>query len=1063
MDPSPDGTATPTGERKHATVLFSDVSGFTALSEALDPEDSRDIVSRILGEAAHAVETYGGRVEKLMGDAIMAVFGVPTAHEDDPVRALRAALDIHSFVDGLSEEILRTTGHEIRMHSGLNTGLVLTGEMDPTQGSESLLGDAVNVASRLTSIAGPGEIVVGEETWRRARGVFEFEELGEQAVKGRAEVVRPFRLVPGGSPVRSAAQASRRRSRLVGREQEMRVLREALDAANHETGSVVTVRGDAGTGKSRLVAEFRDSLSGSGVAWHEGRTFSYAQSIPYFLFRNLLGQAWDIAEGDNAETVRAKIDAAVRGLVGQDTTVVPYVSTLFGVKSREVEELDPETARTRIEGALEEVVRALTAHGTTVIHFEDLHWADTSSLGVVRRLLDARLPGAAILCVSRPSVDLLHRSAARSGDAATSAILLSELTEEDSRAMLASMLDAAALDDELCEVLLRRAEGNPFFLEETVNSLLEQGLLVEGVDGWSLAGDPASLDIPTTVQGVIAARVDRLPSDAKHVLGEASVIGRRFHHRVLEYVSESGDGRLESSLRALCDSDLIKPVGDGGEREYAFRHVLMQDVVYDGLLRSDRARIHERVGEAIESLFSDRLGDFDEVLALHFSTAASNEKALGYLMASGKKALARYALDDAHDYYARAYDLLDHDDRSIEEDLALLDVANQWGLVHWYKQENDRLLDLLAKHRDLAESGIDPLRSGIYLSWLGLALWACMRPGESYEVLHHALELGLEANDPAAIGYAHARLAMLCSDIGLLDEGAEHGDRAMAMSLRVNDGDLYSFARCYAAVVWLYKGDIVHVREIAEDLLDYAERHAHGRSLCMGYFDMGLWCLGDGDNVAAVDWFRRSVQVSEDPFYRLFPSLQLGMACLFAGLYDEAEAPLAYAYEHAHANGFEYLAYMAAPHLASVQIAQGHMAEGMRDLEHARDRLRDEGCLTHYAIAEMLLGSVFAEMATSKELPSLREIVGNLGFLVRYVPRASRLAEEHLRTAAGVFEEIGSAHLAAWTNLALAEFLVTKRRSDEARALLEEAIPTFDACGIETDGQKARALLRTLV
>ena len=343
----------PESERKHVTVLFSDLSGYTAITEKLDPEETKEIMAKIFGEISKVVSKYEGFIERFVGDAVMALFGFPTAHEDDPVRAIKAARDIHEVVSSLSPRYERPIGKPLAMHTGISTGLVVTGEVNLGKGTYGVLGDTINTASRLSGLAKPGEILVGSDTYYQAEGYFTFEPLEHARVKGKAEPVKPYKVLsPREEPIKTR-RLSGLRAELIGRRAEMMLLNEAIEKLKEGKGSIISISGDAGTGKSRLIEEFRTTLHAQAIQWREGHCYAYAQNIPYFPLMDLFSSAWQIQEGDSSELVRNKVESKIKNLLGNEEEVIPYIGTLYSLSYPEIEEISPELWKSKLYAGIQ--------------------------------------------------------------------------------------------------------------------------------------------------------------------------------------------------------------------------------------------------------------------------------------------------------------------------------------------------------------------------------------------------------------------------------------------------------------------------------------------------------------------------------------------------------------------------------------------------------------------------------------------------------------------------------------------------------------------------------------
>jgi len=387
------------GERKHVTVLFSDLTGYTTMSEQLDPEEVKEITSKIFGEVAKIIDKYEGIVEKYIGDAVMAIFGATKTYEDDPIRAIKAAMEISKLVESLSPDYERKIGRKLSMHSGINTGLVVTGEVDLEKGTHGIAGDTINLAARLSSLGNENEILVGRDTYIQAEGYFDFETLDPTSVKGKADPVRAYKVLSIKEQPKKVHRLQGVRANLIGRKVEIAQLNEAVTRLQQKEGLTISICGTAGTGKSRLVEEFKTSLDLRKVQWREGHAYPYAQNIPYFPLINLLNQALQIEEGDSPEKMREKIETGLSMLVGDEKAIFPYVGSLYSLSYPEIDEVSPEFWKLQLQKAILSILSALTKRGPTVICFEDLHWADPSFLELIRNILSEFNGAALFICI----------------------------------------------------------------------------------------------------------------------------------------------------------------------------------------------------------------------------------------------------------------------------------------------------------------------------------------------------------------------------------------------------------------------------------------------------------------------------------------------------------------------------------------------------------------------------------------------------------------------------------------------------------------------------------------
>jgi class 3 adenylate cyclase len=547
-------TARLTGERKPVTALFADVVGSTTLAEQMDPEDWTAMINEAFDLMSRAVFRYEGTIAQLQGDAMLAFFGAPVAHEDDPERAIFAALDMLEATAEFAAQLKATHGIDFQIRAGINSGPVMVGNVGSDLRYEyTALGDAVNVAARMQTAARPGTILVTEMTRRLTGDTFDLEDLGEIEVKGKTEPIHVFRVLG-----RKADPARRRGlasvgldSPMVGREEQLRRLTALLDVVGAGRGRVAFVIGEPGIGKSRLLAELKRAALAppSTIQWVEGRCVSYGRTLPYHLLIDLIRSMLGIPFSATDDEARARLDDAVGELLGADPTevadTVGYLAHLFGLPLRPEEEeralIPADVLQSRYVAAIHRLLRGLGARGPVVLVCEDVHWADPASIEVARQImpLASQLP---ILFVAalRAETDsagwaLIGQAREFFGDALTE-IRLEPLGETDSRTLVANLLEIESLPDGVRAAIMQRAEGNPFFVEEVVRMLIERGVIVQQGDRWVATSEVGSVDIPENLHGLLLGRIDQLPESAKRSLRIAAVIGRQFPLRVLERV-----------------------------------------------------------------------------------------------------------------------------------------------------------------------------------------------------------------------------------------------------------------------------------------------------------------------------------------------------------------------------------------------------------------------------------------------------------------------------------------------------------------------------------------------
>jgi class 3 adenylate cyclase/tetratricopeptide (TPR) repeat protein len=1051
------------GERKQVTILFSDLSGYTAMSERLDPEEVKEIISRIFGEAALVITKYDGFIEKFYGDEVMALFGVPKVHEDDPIRAIMAAKEITDQVEAMNPKLKERIGQPLSMHNGINTGLVVTSSLNKAEGKYEFIGETINLASRLKSLAKSGEILVGLDTYRQAEGYFNFEMLERTIVKGKTEPISVYKVISKREKPIGIHRVSGLKADFIGRNVELAQLKEAIIRLQEGKGRVFAICGDAGTGKSRLVDEFKATLDLNTVQWREGHAYAYSQNIPYFPLIDLLNRAWKIEESDGPEIVKEKVELGIERLIVKKGNIVPYIGSLYTISHPEVEGISPEVWKFHLREAVKAILNAITQRGPTVIFLEDLHWADPSSIDLFRSILLEFFYPALFLCVYRPPFHLFTSQQLSSMGGQYQEIQLGDLSPSEAQDMMESLLKTKTIPFELRNFVQEKTEGNPFYLEEVINSLIESDILKREDGTWKLTRSMSKSDIPPTIQGVISARLDRLEKEMRRVLQESSVIGRSFLYEILKKVTEL-KSNLDQYLNGLERLDLIRIRSSYPDLEYIFKHALTQEIVYNGLLKKERQALHERIALVIEELFGDRLPEFYETLAFHFKQGQSVRKAVDYLMKSGEKSLNRYAIEESDQYFKEAFGILSNIPvKTKGEKELLIDILIKWGFVFYYRGVFRELVGLLTAHQDLAESLDDKARLGMFYKWLGLSLFGVERYNDSYQYLIRALSLGEEINDQQVIGYACAWLGYVCGELGLLDEAIAFGKRAQEISkIFPLDHYLHFLSLSGMGQAYWHRGESKNALKVGKALLDYGQKHANIRSLVRGHYIMGWSYFTDGDFLSAITCFQCAIQISADPYHSQFPRLGLVYSYVASGQFEEAEGPLQEVLDLSEKFGTQVVKTPANALLGLVSIAKGNLSQGIKRFEDVQRIWIETQRKCLYAASENMLGSVYSEISQGGKEIRLSIFVKNIGFLLRNLPFATKKAEEHFMKSIHVAEKIGAKGTLGKSCLDLGLLYKAKRKKDQARVYLSKAIQAFELCEAETYLRQAKEALASL-
>jgi class 3 adenylate cyclase/tetratricopeptide (TPR) repeat protein len=661
---SPTGQGAPSGERRVVTMLFCDVRGSTAMAEQLDPEDWTDVMNEAYAHLIEPVVRHEGTVARLMGDAILAFFGAPTAHEDDPQRAVMAGLEIVTSITELREKLARERGLDLNVRVGINTGPVVVGEVGSVLKQEySAMGDAVNVAARMEQTAEPGTVQITEDTYRLVADLFEVEPLGGVELKGKRRPVDSY-LVLGRLDAPWTVRATRRLDApLVGREQEMKVIRAALEGTREGRGRVLLLCGDPGLGKSRLIEESNVIWSklepDDDRRWDFWRCVPYDTMQPYAQYRRLIRERAGVRETDAAETVRTKIAAMMRAIAleGWEARSERVARALLGVELPDEPPLEGEEFQLE---ATELVVGSTIAQGgRRLIVFEDLHWCDHASLDLVRATTELVVDAPIVVLITfRPEREALSwglRDWIETGLPEHSTTLdLEPLSATQSDELIEAFLPAAGMTDIDRRRILGKTEGNPLFLQEVARALIDGGLVERADDGWRLTGDTAEIAIPDTIQSLITVGLDRLPDSARRTVQTAAVIGRTFAEELL--IGVTGRSEVRDDLQELVRRDLIRVSEDDSEGDFTFRHALTQEAAYGTLLAKHRKATHRRVAEVLEETSGDRLEEVASQLVRHFSEAGDDAETVTYAAMAGDAAARLHANAEAEAHYRTGLD-----------------------------------------------------------------------------------------------------------------------------------------------------------------------------------------------------------------------------------------------------------------------------------------------------------------------------------------------------------------------------------------------------------------------
>ncbi len=784
------------GERKTVTALFADIKGSTELEQDLDPEEARAIVDPALKLMIEAVRRYDGYVVQSTGDGIFALFGAPVAHEDHPQRALYAALRMQEELRNYSTKLREGGNLPIEARVGVNTGEVVVRSITTGRGQTEYtpIGHTTNLASRMQALAPTGSIAISEQTRKLIEGYFALKPLGPTRVKGIREQVNVYE-VTGLGPLRTRLQraAGRGLTKFVGREREMEAMRNAAGLARAGHGQIVAAIAEAGTGKSRLFFEFK-AKNQSGWTVLEAFSVSHGKASAYFPIIDLLHGYLRIASDDDARMRREKLNGKVLTLDRSLEDTLPYLSALLGVAEGDdvLAQMDGQLKKRRTVEAIKRIFLRESLDQPLMVIFEDLHWIDEETQAFLNVLADSIATARLLLLVNyRPEYS--HSWNSRTY---YTQLRLDPLGRVSAQEMLSALLGDSGELAELKRVIIDKTEGNPFFMEETVQVLVDEGALLR--NGVARLMQPIStLKIPPTVQGILAARIDRLPREAKDLLQILSVAGREFSMPLIRAVNPKPEDELNRTLNELQLGEFIYEQPAVGEPEYIFKHALTQEVSYHSVLHERRKQLHERIGAALENLYANSIADHLDELAQHYSKSGNPQKALEYHELAGLRAVQRCANQGAMQHLTAALDILGREADSPVRDQRELTLQTALGQVlmmikGWSAPETERVF---RRAHELAQAcGSAEQQFSTLVGWFGIA-FVGGQMGAARERLAPTRDFIRQYPEPAFILEADHHewsLAMSCGELEVAQKYVDHGLALFEAQLRSIGVPLYS-------------------------------------------------------------------------------------------------------------------------------------------------------------------------------------------------------------------------------------------------------------------------------
>jgi class 3 adenylate cyclase/tetratricopeptide (TPR) repeat protein len=1017
------------GERKQVTVLFADIKDSTELIKDLDPEAAQQLLDPAIHIMMDAVHRFEGTVNQVMGDGIMALFGAPLAHEDHAVRACYAALAMQTAVKQYAAEVQRRHGVPLQMRVGVNAGEVVVRAIGSDLHMDySAIGQTTHLAARMEQMAMPGTILLTPAVLNLIDGLIQVTPVGPVSIKGLAEPMEVFELV-GVTALRRRLQAAVARglSPFVGRQPELEALQQALARAGAGQGQVVALLGEPGVGKSQFI----HSHHTQGWLRLESSSVSYGKATAYLPVCDLLKAYCHIEDRDALRTVQAKVTGQILTLDATLQETVPPVLALFEAlpANSPFLSLDPLQRRRRTLEALKRLLLRESQVQPLLLVFEDLHWIDTETQAVLDMLVES-LPTARVLLLVNYRPEYQHSWGSKTS---YTQLRLDPLPAASADTLLQALLGEDVSLAPLTPLLIARTEGNPFFLEESVRTLVETGMLVGERGAYRLAQPLDTWQVPATVQALLAARIDRLPPEDKRLLQTAAVIGTEVPWPLLHAIADTSDEVLYQSLTQLQAAEFLYETSLFPERAYTFKHALTHEVAYGSLLHARRRTLHARIVGALEVLAGNRMDDQVERLAQHALRGEVWDKALAYWRQAGDKAVARSANREAVTCFEQALVALAHLPESREHHEQAIDV--RCGLRSALNALGDfaRLLEVLREAESLAAALDDARRLGRVSVFLSLYFFVMGTYDQAIAAGQRALERATAGGESVLQALAHYCLGRASDAQGDYRRAVACYSQAVAFFAGTRCQERFDMgippavtsrawlARCYAQM-----GQFTAGRAVGDEGLQMAEVGAHPESLMLAASGIGLVSLWQGDLSRALPHLERAVGIVHEadlPGWFPMDATLLGAAYTLAGRGADALPLLTQAIAQSIGTRQSVVSSLVSRHLGEAQLLTGHLEEAHAFAEQALTPARAYHQRGQQAHALFLLGESAA----------------------RRTPRDADAAAPSYRQALTLAEELGMRPLQAHCHRGLGTLYATVGQQEQARVGLSAAIEMYTA------------------
>ncbi len=1022
-------------QRRQVTVLFADVVGFTPMAEKLGEEASFQLIQSLSDKMMDAVHGQQGTVQEFRGDGIMALFGAPVALEDAPVRACRAALRLQELIVGMEDRLDREFGVRPKVRVGIHSGLLVVGDIgDDKRMRFTAIGDTVNLAARLESEAGPGQIFISSALFSQVEGQIEVDDLGERDIKGKSKPQRILRLTGMQSGV-SRVDAARYQglTSLVERDRELDALSSGLDRALGGQIQIVDIVGEAGIGKSRLIHEFQQSISSDDVQILQGDCRADGVTSPFMPFAELVRNAFQIEPGETIELTERKLAFGLRRIGFDVETSLPYLMVLLGHLDvgDSTAGLSPDLVGMRTRELLIALLRYRCEKAPMILFVEDLHWIDSGSEQLLQRIAASftDLP-MLLVCAYRP----YYSPPWRADTDRVTTIALGPLSDKGTVQVLSEKLGVEDVAGELLRLAVEKAEGNPLFAEEIAKFFQQKR---EDMGAELLP--QTDLVLPANLQNLVMDRFDRLDEVTRRALQAAAAIGRKFDSALVQSVIKS-DVPVRHLLQVAEQLELVLRIVDP-EADYIFKHALVQDAIDNTLMASQRKSLHKQIGLVLEERYANQRDDHAETLALHFQQTDLHEKSMRYLVLAGRKNLSLFSLVVADEFFAQAFELIETHAIKVEDDY-LADLLENWLEVQQWRATFGHTVSFFAPRLPMIRKLRNSRHYARILIFLGVACSQMLRFDEAEQFLSEALDVAKLNDNTDALAHASIGfMTLFCSrPVAGSDERVVEEFNFMK---RLLDGREDLYFETYSGFFYNWsrsiRGDYDKALALGHAMIERGRAKNYGGCVGFGCITVAYNASFSEDFETAIKYAEMGAEMSGGIVDQLICKGIKGFSMALSGQGEAGLALLRDVHQQIIDMDFLGLLNIVDVPIGLAMATVGELGAGVKWIERAIEDAKTNGNLHAAAMGHLILGEIYQQMAIGDEKPSMEVLRKNLGFILRSVPFAKSRALGHFDKAIELGDQVGMHGITAQSHYDKGLILNASRKSAPAQEAMKLA------------------------